>query len=192
MKYAKEFGYAGQMLPILITYMIIHHTWTYWGIILSMINPIHITYSPTYISVETGDMHRYWQWQWQYCWGKQLLCSPSCRQIWGTPHWYGQLRSSQMPYSSWCIWNINKTLECFTITDSKLSNRVLEWLTPKSTSINSVTIWLKQLDFCLNRCKWEFPDQHNAYYILPPELLFNILIISTVCSHDIYRAMLVL
>ena len=29
MKYAKEFWYAGHMLPILITYMIIHHTLTY-------------------------------------------------------------------------------------------------------------------------------------------------------------------
>ena len=44
MKYAKEFGYAGQMLPILINYMIIQHTLTYWGIILSTINPMHITY----------------------------------------------------------------------------------------------------------------------------------------------------
>ena len=26
MIYAKEFGYAGHMLPVLITYMIIHHT----------------------------------------------------------------------------------------------------------------------------------------------------------------------
>ena len=51
MKYAKEFGYAGQMLPILINYMV-----TY----ISMINYIHITYSPpTYPSVETDDMHRY-------------------------------------------------------------------------------------------------------------------------------------
>ena len=55
-KYAKEFGYAGKILPILINYMVIHHTLTYCGIILSMINPIHITYSPTYPSVETGDM----------------------------------------------------------------------------------------------------------------------------------------
>ena len=57
MKYAKEFGYASMlihMLPILINYMVIHHTLTYWGIILSMINPVHITYSPTYPSVETG------------------------------------------------------------------------------------------------------------------------------------------
>ena len=66
-KYAKEFGYAGQMLPILINYMVIHHALTYWLIILSMINPIHITYFPTYPSVETDDMHRYWQWHWQYC-----------------------------------------------------------------------------------------------------------------------------
>ena len=51
MKYAKEFGYAGEMLPILINYMGIHHTLTYWGIILSIINPIHITYSCTYPSV---------------------------------------------------------------------------------------------------------------------------------------------
>ena len=29
MKYAKEFGYPGHMLPILVTYMIIHHTLTY-------------------------------------------------------------------------------------------------------------------------------------------------------------------
>ena len=104
MKYDKEFGYTGHMLPILINYMVIHHTLTYWGIILSMINPIHITHSPTYPSVETADMHRYWQWQWQYCWGKLLLCSSSCRQICGSPHWYGQLRSSQIPDSSWCIW----------------------------------------------------------------------------------------
>ena len=104
MKYAKEFVYAGHMLPILITYMIIHYTLTYWGIILSTTNPTHIRYSLTYPSVETGDMHRYWQWQWQYCWGKLLLCSSSCSQICGTPNWYGQLHSSQMPYSSWCIW----------------------------------------------------------------------------------------
>ena len=51
MKYAKEFVYAGQMLHILINYMGIHHTLTYWGIILSMINPVHITYSPTNIFI---------------------------------------------------------------------------------------------------------------------------------------------
>ena len=59
MKYAKDFGYYGHMLPILINYMVIHHKLTYWWIILSMINPIHITYSPTYPSVETDNMHRY-------------------------------------------------------------------------------------------------------------------------------------
>ena len=153
-----------------------------------MINPIQITYSLTYPSVKTRycdcHMHRYWQWQSQYCWGKLLLCSSSCRQICGTPHWYGQLRSSQMPTRAGVSWDVNKTLECVTITDSNLSNRVLEWMTPKITSINWVTIWLEQLDFCLNRCKWEFPDQHIADCILPPELFFNIHIISTVCSHD--------
>ena len=128
MKYAKEFGYAGHMLPMLINYMIIHHTLTYWGIILSMINPIHITYSPTYPSVETGDMHRYWRWQWQYCCGKILLCSSSCRQICWPPHWYGQLRSCKCQTRAGVSGDINKTLECVTITDSKLSNRVLEWI----------------------------------------------------------------
>ena len=29
MKYAKEFGYTGHMLPILIDNMVIHHTLTY-------------------------------------------------------------------------------------------------------------------------------------------------------------------
>ena len=29
MEYAKEFGYASHMLPILINYMVIHHTMTY-------------------------------------------------------------------------------------------------------------------------------------------------------------------
>ena len=59
MKYSNEFGYAGYMLPILISYKVIHHTLTYRGIILSMITPIHITYSPTYPSVETDDMHHH-------------------------------------------------------------------------------------------------------------------------------------
>ena len=64
MKYANEFGYAGQIQPILINYMVIHHTLTNnWVIILSMIITINITYSHTYPPVETDDMHRYWQWQ---------------------------------------------------------------------------------------------------------------------------------
>ena len=78
--------------------------------------------------------------------------------------------------------DVNKTFECVTITDSKFSNRVLEWMKPKSTSISRVTIWLEELDFCLNKCKWELPDQHIANWVLPPELFFNILIISAVCS----------
>ena len=47
------------MLPILINYKVIHHTLTYREIILSMIIFILITYSPTYLSAETDDMHRY-------------------------------------------------------------------------------------------------------------------------------------
>ena len=83
---------------------------------------------------------------------------------------------------------VNKTLESVTITDSKFSNRDLEWMTAKSTSINLVTIRLEQLEFCLNMCRWELPDQHVANCILPPELFFNILIICSVCSHDMsYR-----
>ena len=42
LKYSNEFGYAGHMLPILISYTVIHHTLPYSGIILSMITPIHI------------------------------------------------------------------------------------------------------------------------------------------------------
>ena len=57
--------------------------------------------------------------------------------------------------------DFNKQFECVTITDSKFSNRVLTWVTPEITSINWVTIWLEQLDFCLHRCKWEIPD--HAY-----------------------------
>ena len=115
MKYAKEFGYAGHMLPILINYIVIHHTWTYWGIILSMINPIHTTYSPIYPSVETDNMHRYWHWQWEYCWGKLLLCSSSCRQI-SEHHIYmvsfAHLKCQTLAGVSG---DVNKTLECVTI-----------------------------------------------------------------------------
>ena len=90
-----------------------------------MINPIHITHSPTYPSVETDDMYRFWQWQWQYCWGKLLLCFPL-----GT-----------------CLRTLIRRLNVsLYITDSKLSNRVLECMAPKSGSINRVTKWL---DSCI-------------------------------------------
>ena len=183
MKYAKEFGYAGQMLPILINYMVIHHTLTYWGIILSMINPTHITYFPTYPSVETDDMHRYWQSDNTVGGGHypahQAVCKFAEHNI-DMVSWISRKCQTWAGASG----DANKTLECVTITDTQFSNRVLVWMTPKSTSINGVTIWLEQLDFCLNRCKWEFHDQHIAHCILPPELFYNILIISTVCSHD--------
>ena len=50
-----------------------------------------------------------------------------------------------------------------------------------------VIIWVEQLNFCLHRCIRELPDQHIAKCILPPELFSNILIISTLCSHDISK-----
>ena len=40
MKYTNEFGYSVHMLSMLINYKDIHHTLTYWGIILSMIIPV--------------------------------------------------------------------------------------------------------------------------------------------------------
>ena len=57
--YTNELGYDGHMLPILINYKVIRHTLTYWEIILSMIIPKHIAHSPTYLTVETDDKHRY-------------------------------------------------------------------------------------------------------------------------------------
>ena len=41
--------------------------------------------------------------------------------------------------------------------------------------------------FCLQRCKWELPDQHIDNGILPPELFYNILIISTVRRHEMSK-----
>ena len=71
---------------------------------------------------------------------------------------------------------ISRYIECVTITESKfIINRVLVWMTPKSTSIYWVTIWLEQLDFCLRRWKLELSVQHIANCILSPELVFNIL-----------------
>ena len=188
MKYAKEFGYTGHMLPILINYMVIHHTLTYWGIILSMIKLIHTTFSPTYPSDETYYIHRY-------------IDNGSDNTVGGSYYSAHQAVDEFVEHHIdmvSCVHrkcqtregvsgDVNKMLECVTITDSMFSNRVLEWMTPKCTSINGVTIRLEQLNFCFNRCKWEFPDEHVANCILPPELFFNIFI-STVCSHDMsYR-----
>ena len=112
--------------------------------------------------------------------GKLLLCSSNCKLICGTPHWYDQLRSCTWQTRAGVSGDVNKTFECVTLTDSEFYNIVMLWVTPKSTSIKWVTIWIEQLDFCLHRCKWELPDQ-------PPELFFNILIFSTVCSHHMSR-----
>ena len=71
-------------------------------------------------------------------------------------------------------------------TDSKFSSRVLVRMTPKNTTINWVTIWLEQLEFCLHRSKWELSDQPTAFCHL--NCFFNIHVISTVCSHDMCQA----
>ena len=57
LKWTNELGYDGHMLHILMDYKVIRHTLTYGEIILSMIINIHITYSPTYSSLETAYMH---------------------------------------------------------------------------------------------------------------------------------------
>ena len=55
-----------------------------------------------------------------------------------------------------------------------------EWRQSAHHKWGNNTTWT--VHFCLNRCKWELPDQHIANCIFPLELFFNILIISTVCS----------
>ena len=182
MKYTNEFDYAGHMLTILINYKVIrdHH----WGIILSTIIPIYITYSPTYPSEETDDMHPIDNGSNNAVGGSYYSAHQAVGKF--VEHHIDMVSCVHCKCQSWAgvSGDVNKTLECVTITDSKFYFRVLEWMTPKSTSINGVTIWLQQLDFCLNRCKWQRPDQHIANCISPPQLFFHIIIVSTVCSHD--------
>ena len=74
--------------------------------------------------------------------------------------------------------DVLKTLECVTKTESKF---------PKSSGMNNakenIHKWVNNMTwtvrFCPNRCKWELPDKHIPNSILPHELLYNILIIST-------------
>ena len=91
-----------------------------------MINPIHITFSPTYPSVETGDMHRFDN-------GSDNAVG---RSYYSAHQAVGKFAEHHIDMVS-CghrkchtragvSWDINKTLECATITDSKLSNRVME------------------------------------------------------------------
>ena len=113
------------MLNIPTSYKVIHHTLTYRKIILSMIILIHITYSPSYLSAETDDMHD---------------CFFNSNNTFG-----GSCTSSHQAVSKFtehhidmvsCIHckcqtragvpgNINKTIDCVTKTDGKFFNRVL-------------------------------------------------------------------
>ena len=169
------------MLPILINYKVIHHTLTYWEIILSMIIPKHMTYSPTCLTVETDDKHRYWQWQTEYCWGGRYSAhqaeSKFAEHHIDMVSWVSRKCQTRAGVSG----DGYKTLECVTKTDSKFSNRVTYEWRQRAHPSNGVTIWLEQLDFCLNRCKRELHDQRIPNSIFPHELFFNILIISTVC-----------
>ena len=140
MKYTNELGYACNMLPILINQKVIHHTLTYCRIILSMIIPIHITYSPL--------IH---QWRLMICIAIDNGSNNTVGGSYYSAHQaVGKFAEHHIDMVK-CVHckcqtragvsgGINKTLECVTITDSKFSNVVLEQMMPKSTSINWVTI----------------------------------------------------
>ena len=123
------------MLPILINYKVIHDTSTYWEIILCMIIP--------YLTAET-NMHRYWQWLKQYCWEKLLFSAHQAVRKYAEHHidmvgcvhrkWQNRDGVSR---------DVNKTLECVTITNSKFLNRVMVWMTTKSTCINYLLLLKK-------------------------------------------------
>ena len=82
------------------------------------------------------------------------------------------------PTGAGVSWDINNSFECVTITDSKFSNRVLVWMTTKSTTINCVgAIWLEHFE-CLPPL---VQMRHITNFILPAELFFNIFIISASC-----------
>ena len=148
------------MLPILINYKVIHHTLTNWEIIISMIIPKHITYSSTCLSVDTDDKHRIDNDRNNTvgggCYSAYQAVSKFAEHNIDMVSWVYRKCQTRTGVSG----DVYKTLECVTKTDSKFFNRVLVWMTSKSTSINGVTKWLEQLDFCLNRCKWELADKH--------------------------------
>ena len=74
----------------------------------------------------------------------------------------------------------------YAITDSKFSNRVLDWITPKSTSINGITYDLNSWIFVSRGANENFLTSilplHFAFWIV-----FSINIISAVCSHDMSK-----
>ena len=159
------------MLPILINYKVIRHRLTYWQIILSV-----IILFPLIL-----------QWRLQIC---IAIDNGSNNTVGGSSYPAHQAVSKCAEHNIHmvsCIHrkcqtragvsgDVNKTLKFVTITDSKFSNRVLVWMTPKSTSKNGVTIWREQLDFCLDWSKRELPDQlPTEFYLL--NCFFNILII---------------
>ena len=119
------------MLPMLINYEVIRHTLTYWEVILSMIIAIHITYSPTYPSVNAVSNNNVVR---SYYSAHQAVSKFAEHHIdmISCVHRKWQTRA--------CVSeDINKSFECVTITDSKFSSRVLE-RTPKRAFVNRLTI----------------------------------------------------
>ena len=124
LKWTSAFEYNGHKLPILITLKVIRHTLTYWKITLPMIIPIHITYSLTYPSIETADMHHYWQWQWQYCWGEVVTLLIKL---------YVDLRNNTLLWSAAFIANARLELVYQSINQSNKQtiNQSLNFISPK-------------------------------------------------------------
>ena len=103
----------------------------------------HITFLIKFISGDWWNTsHRYWQWQYNNTVGgscyssHQAVCKFSEHHI-DMVSWVHRKWKTRAGVSL----DINKRLECVTKTDSKFSNRVLVCMTPKSTSVNGVTIW---------------------------------------------------
>ena len=139
---------------------------TYLKIILPILILMHITVILTHLSISAD------------CWYWSLLIMACNNTVWGSCYSAHQavrrFAEHHIDMVS-CVHrkcqtragvsgDINKSLEHVPITDSKFSNRVLVRMTPTSTSINFVTIWLEQLNYFLRRCKWELPDQHISVY----------------------------
>ena len=87
-----------------------------------MIIPIHITYSPTYPSVETGDMHPIGN-------GSNNTVGGGCYSAHQAVSKFAEHHidmvsciQGKCQIRAGMFGDVNKTLECVTITDSKFSN----------------------------------------------------------------------
>ena len=92
-----------------------------------MISPVHITYSPTYPSVETGDIIANDNASDNTVEGSYYSAHQAVGKFFAEHHidMVSCIRRKCQTRAG-VSGDINKTLECVTIADSKLSNRVLE------------------------------------------------------------------